>query len=442
MSDKNIYTKDSLEYIPKEKQNFSFLNMLAIFMGMQVPISYFLVGGSISAGLTLSQALTVTILAFIVGFIIFSLVGVIGQQAGVTTMVASRPAFGIMGAILPALITFISLAGWDSVHIQLAGVMLNDTSKEFLGWGNQHVYSLIVGIIIVVLVVFGPNVLKVMEQYLVPAVLLLVIMALYIAFGDHSLSELLHKAGKGPITPAIGFDAMLISSLTWVPMVADYSRFGKTRKTTFWAALIGSVPVGFLMNAIGQISAVSLGNPNPLMAMLHHGSVFSVVSFIVIIFATVATAALILYSSAISAVSVFPNASVKKMSAIIGVICIGLAIGVNLLGDVIGWLNFQGYLLIPLFSVILIDYFLVHKSYYEPRELFNKKGKFMFYKGFNLVGYVSWVAGAITFFSAKNSAIGGAFLSMLVSGLCYVLLQKINVAKTTSFPVSEEKVES
>jgi NCS1 family nucleobase:cation symporter-1 len=433
MSDKNLYARDSIDYIPQGKQDFSFWNMIAIFMGMQVPISYFLVGGSITAGLTLAQCLAVTICAFIVGFMIFSLVGMIGQQAGVTTMVASRPSFGMVGAILPALITFISLAGWDSVHIQLAGVMLNDTSKGLLGWGNQHVFSLIVGIIIVALVVYGPNVLKVMEQFLVPAVIILVAMALYVAIGDNPFTELLHKSGQGTLTLAAGFDAMLISSLTWVPMVSDYTRFGKTKKIVFWAALIGSIPVGFLMNAIGQISAVSLGNPNPLVSMLDQGPIFGTVAFFVIIFATIATAALILYSSVISAVSIFPKVSVRTMSTIIGIVCIALAIGVNLLGNVMGWLSFQGYLLIPLFSIILVDYFIVNKSHYDSIELFNKKGKYMYFKGFNLAGYISWILGAITFFIAQNSSIGGAFLSMVVSGLAYVVLHKLNNVKSTVY---------
>jgi NCS1 family nucleobase:cation symporter-1 len=438
MSEKNLYTRDSLDYIPKDKQDFSFWNMIAIFMGMQVPVSYFIVGGSLTAGLTLYQCILITICALTIGFVIFSLLGVIGQQAGVTTMVASRSAFGITGAILPALITFIELAGWDSVHMQLAGVMLNETSKELFGWGNQHTFSIIVGIIIVVLVVYGSSALKVMEQYLVPAVLILVVMALYVAVGGHQFSELLHKSGKGNLTLAMGFDVMLISALTWVPMVADYTRFGKTRKIVFWAALIGSIPVGFLMNTIGQISAVSLGNPNPLIEMLHQGPVFGTVAFIVIIFATIATAALILYSSAISAVSVFPNVSVKMMSAIIGAICIGLAVGVNLLGDVLGWLNFQGYLLIPLFSVIIVDYFLINKSYIS-KELFNKKGIYMYFKGFNIAGYIAWTAGAITFFMARNSTIGGALLSMVVSGLAYIILYRFINIKSNKISTSSEQ---
>jgi nucleobase:cation symporter-1, NCS1 family len=132
------------------------------------------------------------------------------------------------------------------------------------------------------------------------------------------------------------------------------------------------------------------------------------------------------------------------MSAIIGVVCIVLAITVNLLGDVMGWLSFQGYLLIPLFSVILVDYFIVHKSKYISEELFNKQGKYRFFKGFNIIGYISWVAGAITFFAARNSMIGGALISMVVSGLFYVVLHKLfaksgNVDKSTDdeVPVSQ-----
>ncbi|MCL6445402.1 MAG: cytosine permease, partial [Alicyclobacillus sp.] len=418
---------------------FTFLNMLAIFMGMQVPVSYFIVGGAITAGLTLAQTLSVTLGAFIVGFLIFSLIGKIGQQAGVTTMVASRPAFGIIGSILPAVITFIELAGWDSVHIQLAGILLNTTSHDVFGGGSQAVFSIIVGVIILLLVVFGSKVLKVMEQFLVPAVLLLVAMALYVALGDHSFGSLLHRAGKGNLTPAIGFDAMLISALTWVPMVADYTRFGKTSRSAFWAALIGSVPVALFMNGIGQISAVSLGDSNPIVPMVHHGRVFGVVAFIVVIFATIATAALILYSATISAVSVFPKVRVKTMAIIIGVICIALSVGVNLLGNVINWLNFQGYLLIPLFSVILVDYFLVSRSHYEPAELFDKAGRYMYFKGFNVIGYVAWILGALTFFLAQHSAIGGSILGMLVSGVVYFILSKVSQARVSVAPVMGQK---
>lgn len=427
---KNVYVRDSIDYIPKEKQDFSFWNMTAIFMGMQVPVSYFIVGGAITAGLTLAQTLTVTVLAFIVGFAIFSLIGIIGQQAGVTTMVASRPAFGIIGSILPALITFIELAGWDSVHIQLAGVLLNNTSRAVFGSGSQVVFSIIVGVIIVTLVMFGSKILKVMEQFLVPAVLLLVIMALYVALGGHSLGSLMHRAGPGHLTPAIGFDAMLISALTWVPMVADYTRFGKIKKSAFWAAIVGSVPVAFLMNGIGQLSAVSLGSANPIIPMVHHGKVFGLLAFIVVIFATVATAALILYSATISAVSIFTRVPVRAMGAIIGVICILLAVTVNLLGNVINWLNFQGYLLIPLFSIIVVDYFVVNKRFYSSPELFDRTGRYMYFKGFNIAGYVAWTLGAITFFLARNSSIGGSVLGMVVSSLAYLILTRMGLTKS------------
>lgn len=47
-------------------------------MGMQVPVSYFITGGSVTAGLTLGQAFTTTIVAVIIGFAVFALVGVIG----------------------------------------------------------------------------------------------------------------------------------------------------------------------------------------------------------------------------------------------------------------------------------------------------------------------------------------------------------------------------
>ena len=83
----------------RTRRDFTFWALLFIFMGMQVPVSYFITGGSVTAGLTLGQAFTTTIVAVIIGFAIFALVGVIGWQTGASTMVCTRPAFGIVGSV-------------------------------------------------------------------------------------------------------------------------------------------------------------------------------------------------------------------------------------------------------------------------------------------------------------------------------------------------------
>src|ERR1700754_5016522 len=76
----SIYERDALEAVPHNKRDFTWLALVFIFMGIQVPVSYFITGGSATAGLSLGSAFGATVVAAVVGFLIFALVGIIGWQ--------------------------------------------------------------------------------------------------------------------------------------------------------------------------------------------------------------------------------------------------------------------------------------------------------------------------------------------------------------------------
>src|SRR3981081_3663390 len=92
---------DTLDAVPHSRRDYTFLALLFVFFGMQVPVSYFITGGSITAGLALGTAFWTTVVGSLVGFIILGLVGIIGWQTGASTMGCTRPAFGPGGDVLP-----------------------------------------------------------------------------------------------------------------------------------------------------------------------------------------------------------------------------------------------------------------------------------------------------------------------------------------------------
>lgn len=426
----SIYGRDALEAVPPGKRDFTWVALVFIFMGMQVPVSYFITGGSVTAGLSLGEALAVTVAAAAVGFLIFALVGVMGWQTGTSTMVCTRPAFGVIGSVLPALITWIELTGWDSVHVQLAGKLMG-TIAQPAGLGYPRLYSVAVGLIIGGLVIWGHRILKVMERLLVPIVIVLVALALYTVLHGQNLGRLWSQSRPGSLTLMLGFDAMFIAILTWVPMVSDYTRFARTRTGSFWPAWLASLPVALFMLFVGQAGAVGLHNPNALVAMVKAGGVFSILAFFIATFATIATAALIMYSASMAGLNVlstfFPGLKLRHINMFTGIVVIVASITINLLGNVINWLNFQGILLIPLFAVMLVDYFLLRGRNYAPTALFQRKGPYWGKAGFNPAGYVAWVVGAVTYPLASHAlpSIGGSALSFVAAGLIYYIVGKL-----------------
>jgi NCS1 nucleoside transporter family len=426
----SLYGRDSIDAVPREKRDLGFWSMLFIFMGMQVPVSYFITGGSVTAGVSLGHAFLTTVVAAAIGFLIFALVGLIGWQTGTSTMVCTRPAFGVVGAILPAAIAFIELTGWDSVHVQLAGKLMGGIGAEW-GIGFTKLYSVIVGVAIITLVLWGHRVLKVMERYLVPIVVVLVLMALYTVLSGQDFGQLWGKSGPGSLTTMLVFDAMFVAILTWAPMVADYTRYGTTRSAAFNASLWGSLPVALFMLFIGQAAAIGLGNPNALVAMVQKGSAFGVVAFFVAMFATIATAALIMYSASMALLNVFPKAPLRIINLFTGTIVVVASVTVDLLGNVISWLSFQGIMLIPLFAVVLVDYYLVRGRRYDVQALFTRYGPYWGYRGFNLIGYAAWIVGAVVYEVVHNAveSLGGSVVSFLAAGLTYWVLASLTAGR-------------
>ncbi|HEY0692271.1 MAG TPA: cytosine permease [Kribbella sp.] len=416
---------DSLDAVPHNRRDYSFWAMLFVFFGMQVPVSYFLTGGSVTAGLTLGRAFVITVVGSIVGFLILGAVGMIGWQTGASTMACTRPAFGRYGSALPALIAFIELTGWDSVHVQLAGKLMGSIGAQW-GLGYTRLYSVIVGLAIVVVVLLGHRVLRLLERFLVPVVVVLVAMALYAVLNGQDLTRLWHTAGKGHLTTMLAFDAMFISALTWVPMVSDYTRYGKSRRSSFWSAFL-SIPIALFMLFVGQTAAVGLGNPNALIAMVHHGVVFGLVAFFVAMFATIATAALIMYSASMSLLNVMPQVPIRRINYGTGLVVIVAAVTLNLLGNVLNWLSFQGIMLIPLFAIVLTDYYVVRKGHYEVAELFRPRGRYWGTGGFHITGLVAWVIGAIAYEVVHNSvpALGGGAVCFVVSCVVYWVISTV-----------------
>jgi NCS1 family nucleobase:cation symporter-1 len=262
-------------------------------------------------------------------------------------------------------------------------------------------------------------------------VVVLVALALYTVLHGQDFLQLWSKSRPGNLTVMLAFDAMLITILTWAPMISDYTRFARSRKGAFWPAWVASTPIALFMLFVGQAGAVGLDNPNALIAMVNEGGVFSVFAFLIATFATIATAALIMYSASLAGLNVlhtfFPRVRLRHINMFTGIVVIIASISTNLLGNVINWLSFQGVMLIPLFAVVLVDYFLLRGRGYHPAALFERNGPYWGSKGFNVIGYLAWVVGAVAYlvFSHALPEFGGSILSFVAAGLVYFVSGKL-----------------
>ncbi|HXG07822.1 MAG TPA: cytosine permease, partial [Nitrososphaera sp.] len=146
--------------VPQKHRTLGGLDYFILWSSLGVGLLVF------SAGSLLSRASFVdAILAIIIGSsagsILLALAGKIGSDHGVPSLVSLRPAFGVRGSYLPAILNITQLVGWTTFEIMImarAAEMLTGSIIPFYFWPP------IFGIVVASLGISGP--LNVVREWL------------------------------------------------------------------------------------------------------------------------------------------------------------------------------------------------------------------------------------------------------------------------------------
>lgn len=183
-----------------------------------------------------------------------------------------------------------------------------------------------------------------------------------------------------------------------------------------------------------MISAVGLGIPNPLTAVGSTGW-GGILSLFVILFATLTTAVVIMYSTSMAIINVIESFGGKSplwvVALVLSVPVIALATQMKVIQFIIPYLTFLGYGLAPVFGIVLASYFLVDKGI-DKSDLYQESGgKYWGYKGFKVDGYIAFIAGSLVYYLSLNIIkpshpwFMASVASMVVSALVYWIVARL-----------------
>ncbi|HEX5921068.1 MAG TPA: cytosine permease [Nitrososphaeraceae archaeon] len=388
-----------------------------------------------SAGSFLSEtpfyhALLAIIIGSIAGSVLLSMAGKIGSDHAVPSLIGIRPAFGLYGSYLAAVLNIIQLIGWATFEI----LILSKAAEQLTNMHVTFVWNIIFGVIIALLGIFGP--LFLVKQWLSK-------FAIWIVYASSAiiLVTLLFQnlpnvmSGEGKDTSFfVALDIVIAMPISWMPLVSDYNRFAKTSKGAFIGTLIGFsiiniiFYVGGLLFGVGDITSIILSIQAILFGFI----------LLVMIVDEIDNAFADIYSAAISSQSIFHNLNQRHLIIGFSIVSTVLAIFVSIEGYE-QFLFMIGALFIPLFGVLLTDYFVIKRGKYQNDMMYGNK--------ITKIGYpaiIAWVIGAVLYYLlsqlspiylAQLPTIGSTIPSLIVSSLLYLLINKLNlkfkVAKTT-----------
>lgn len=380
-----------------------------------------------SAGSFLSEApfyyaLLAIIIGSITGSILLSLAGKIGSDHAIPSLIGIRPAFGLYGAYLAAILNMIQLIGWTTFEI----LILSKAAQQLTNLHVTFVWNITFGLIITLFGIFGP--LFLIKQWLskfaiwiVYASSIIILVTLLFQNFSNAIS-----ATSKDMSFFVALDLVIAMPISWMPLVSDYNRFAKTSKGAFVGTLVGFS----LTNIIFYIGGVLMGHGDISSIIISIQAILFGFILLVMIVDEVDNAFADIYSAAISTQSIFHNLNQRYLIIGFSILSTVLSIFISIEGYE-QFLLLIGALFIPLFGVLLTDYFVIKRGKYQNDMLYSNDNTLM------KIGYpaiVSWAIGAVLYFLLSQlspiyisqlPAIGSTIPSLAVSSLLYLLITKL-----------------
>ncbi len=417
--------------ISASERNLGGIDYLLLWAGVAVSLAEIWAGGFL-APMGFWLGLWAIILGHIVGNTFMALGGVIGSEHGIMSMVSIRPSFGIRGSNLAAVLNIIQLIGWASIMLIIggrAGAMLGKPIGGILA--SSHFWIVLIGMGTLIWALYtGKSVWKIMQTSAVIALLLVLILMSWVSIKEFGSGVLNVQAQGVPFM--IGLDLVIAMPISWMPLVADYSRFSKKKTPAFWNTWWGYFIVSSWMYILGLAATLVTGETDPgVMILMMMGKIgLAVPALIMVVFSTITSDFPDVYSATCSMMNISQKISAKTLMWIAGILSIFVAL-VFPMEQYENFLLFIGAMFVPLFGVILTDYFIIRKRKLEIEEIYKVDGEYWYFKGFNITALMSWALGFITFeiIAIMKYSIGGSIPSMIVAGAFYYFITMLGQKK-------------
>jgi NCS1 family nucleobase:cation symporter-1 len=371
----SITPSEGIEPVPPHLRVLGVVDGFLLWTNLSVSLlvivaGAFLVLPSSEFGLALSlpEAVAAIVAAAIVGNVLLGVGGLIGADARVPTMVLMRAPLGRRGSYLPTGLNIAQCLGWSVFELIIIATGASALSQQILGFGGVAFWKILFGVVATALAFLGPVgfVRKYVRKF---AIWVVIASLLYLSWwslhGQHPI-RLWHRSGAHGFWP--GFDLVLASVISWTPLVADYTRFSRTRRAGFWSAGLGYFVPTIPLYTLGAVIAMSrqISAAPALLTAIAAGGAASVLALLALTVDESDEAFANVYSGAVSLQNLMPRVPQRLLVAGVAALATVGALLIDL-RNYQPFLYLLGSFFVPLFAVLLADWLLSGRHYARER---------------------------------------------------------------------------
>ena len=400
-----------------------------IWLAANLVVTTLLTGTLFVPGVTWPTAVGMIVLGTVIGGTVLVLIGNMGTRTGLPTMSLSKGAFGLRGSFVAVAANVVILMGWSWVQAMLAGVTVNFLVERATGFSSPVLFSVLCQLLVVALAIFGHKGIARVEPWLALVILAIMGYLFTVSFTTFPVADF----AAIPADPAAGWsaitvlDVVIATAVSWTVLSAEFNRLARTQTagvagsavgyllSTVLAMVLGATVIGYVVldggEAVGFDPAVIVG-------------VFGTPLALVIFLSVMATNTMVVYGMVSSVVNMVPSRKIRFLPTALGLGAVSVlgSTWLGLLDSFTSFLTVIGSLFIPVFAVMIADYYLVNKSAYTADILRARGGSYWFRGGYNLPALITWLLGAglsVLLTYAVTSPVGATIPTFLFSFALY-----------------------
>lgn len=393
-----------IEPIPPSERRLGFLDTFVLWADLGVSFLVMVVGMFLVPGLGLGQALAAILVGALIGNFLLGLIATIGSDTGMPTMVLLRPVLGLLGSYVPSVLNVLQLIGWATFEVIIMAQAAHLLSERFIGSSSYLAWVVFFGGFTTLLAVGGPILVvkQWLEKFAAWTVLLSILWMTYAVMTSYDLRTLLAQPGTGAMSFWLAVDLVAVMPISWVPLVADYSRYASHRRAAFWGTGLGYLVPHVWFYALGAVLALAAGivsDPNapisPLFSAIA-GLTAGWAAMVILLVGETDEAFANIYSAAVSLQNILARVGQRTLALIIGILALVLAATMPL-AQYESFLLLIGAVFVPLLGILVADYFILRGRRYDVSELYRVGGRYWYQGGVNWPAMTVWLLGFLLY---------------------------------------------
>jgi NCS1 family nucleobase:cation symporter-1 len=348
----------ALTPLPPSQRPFGWHDQAALWLSLGVGLLVMQVGSYLVPALGPRQALLMIVIGSILGAGLLAWTARIGCETGLSSAGLMHATYGSSFARLPVILNIVQLLGWTTFELVImrdgtvaiarqSGSLMSSVwplLATFL-WGGVLI-ALLTGSMVTLVRTF-------VRRFGLPLVIVSLVWLTWQFLGkafEQGWTELWNRPGNGSMSTLSALDLVIAMPVSWLPLVADFSRHGRSGRDAFLGTWLGYAIANIWCYSLGVLVVMTTPGVDLVAALLLAQG--GLIALGLILIDEVDNAYGDLYSGSVAGHSLRPTWSVRRWGISLAAACTLLALFLPM-HSLEPFMLMLSSVFVPLYGVIL-----------------------------------------------------------------------------------------